>query len=411
MVPVHILGVGMTPFGKQPDATVRSLAEAAVREALADAGIGAEEVGAIAFGNAVQDAMEGQFGIRGQVALRDLPFGAVPVINVENACASASTALAVAIMQVRSGMAEVALAVGAEKMTHPDPALSLAAFEGSWERAERQATLERLARFGEGMPTPEAERAREARGSVFMDVYAAYAKAHMARFGTTQRQMAVIASKNHAHAVENPRAQFRRPFGVEEVLAARLVSWPMTLPMCSPVSDGAAAAVVVSEAALRRLGGARAVRVRAHAMATGGRRAPEAFGEHVARQAAQRAYEEAGLGPEAVQVVECHDATAFAELQVTELLGLCPLGEGGRLAESGATSLGGRVPLNPSGGLESKGHPIGATGLGMIHELVTQLRGEAGARQVEGARIALAENGGGQMGVEEAVVAVTILER
>jgi acetyl-CoA acetyltransferase len=411
MQPVFILGVGMTPFGRHREASVRSLAEQAVREALDDAGIAPEAVGAIAFGNAVQDAMEGQFGIRGQVALRNLPFDGVPVINVENACASASTALQVAILQVRSGEADIALAVGSEKMTHPDSALSLGAFEGSWERADREATLDRLRRYGEGMPTPPEDLARESKGSVFMDVYAAYAKAHMARFGTTQRQLAVVAAKNHRHSVENPRAQYRTAFSVEEVLGARLISWPMTLPMCSPISDGAAAAVVASEAAVRRLGAERAVRVRANVLMTGGRRGPEAFEEHVARRAALRAYDLAGLGPEAVDVVECHDATSFGELQMTELLGLCPIGEGGAFAESGATALGGRVPVNPSGGLESKGHPIGATGLGMIHELVTQLRGEAGPRQVEGARVAMAENGGGQMGYEEAVVSVTLLER
>ncbi len=411
MEAVHILGVGMTPFGRHGQASVRSLAEAAIREALDDAGIGPEAVGAIVFGNAVQDAMEGQYGIRGQVALRNLPFDGVPVINVENACASASTALQVAILQVRSGEAEIALAVGSEKMTHPDGALSLAAFEGSWERGDREATLERLGRFGEAMPTPPEERARESKGSVFMDVYAAYAKAHMARFGTTQRQMAVVAAKNHRHSVENPRAQYRKAFSVEEVLGARLISWPMTLPMCSPISDGAAAAVVASEAAVRRLGASRAVRVRAQVLMTGGRRGPEAFEEHVARRAALRAYDLAGIGPEDVDVVECHDATSFGELQMTELLGLCPIGEGGPFAESGVTALGGRVPVNPSGGLESKGHPIGATGLAMIHELVLQLRGEAGPRQVDGARVALAENGGGQMGYEEAVVSVTLLDR
>ena len=410
MEPVHILGVGMTPFGRHAGASVRGLAESAAREALADAGIGAEAVQAIAFGNAVQGAMEGQFGIRGQVALRGLPFDGVPVVNVENACASASTALAVAVMQVRAGMAEVALAVGAEKMTHADPARSLAAFEGSWERADREATLARLAALGAGMAVPEEEAAGGGARSVFMDVYAAFARFHMARFGTTRAQIAAVCAKNHGHSVHNPRAQYRRPFTVEEVLAARPVAWPLTLPMCSPVSDGAAAAVVASEAAARRIGLGRAVRLRACVMMAGGRREPEAYEAHIARRAAARAYGEAGIGPESVSVVECHDATAFGELQMTELLGLCPLGQGGALAESGATTLGGRVPVNPSGGLESKGHPIGATGLGMVHELVTQLRGEAGARQVPAARIGLAENGGGLMGVEEAAVAVTILE-
>lgn len=408
MEPVYIIGVGMTPFGRHT-LGVRDLAEAAVTEALADAGVGAEQIGAIAFGNAVQGAMEGQFGIRGQIALRHMAFDAVPIINVENACASATTALNVAITQVRAGVCDIALAVGSEKMTHPDTDLSIAAFEGSWERADRDATIARLTALGEGMATPAG--VRESPHTVFMDVYGAFAKFHMARFGTTQRQLAVVAAKNHGHSVHNPRAQYRRDFTVDEVLAARLIAWPMTLPMCSPISDGAAAAVVCNGAALARLGAARAVKIRAQVLMNGGRRAPDDLERHISRRAALRAYELSGLGPQDVDVVECHDATAFGEIQQSELLGFCDFGEGGPLAESGATTLGGRVPFNPSGGLESKGHPIGATGLGQMFELVTQLRGEAGARQVPGARIALAENGGGLMGVEEAAVAITVLER
>jgi acetyl-CoA acetyltransferase len=355
--------------------------------------------------------MEGQFGIRGQAALRDLRIGTVPIINVENACASATTALHTAIMQVQSGQTEMALAVGAEKMIHPDSALSMAAFEGSWDRADQDNILARLQALGQDAPTPAGELARETPHSVFMDVYGAFAKFHMARFCSTQRQLAVVASKNHGHSVHNPRSQYRKPFSVEQVLNARLITWPMTLPMCSPISDGAAAAVIVSERIARQAGMARAVTVRAAVLKSGGRRADDDLEHHVSRQAAQDAYEKAGLGPEDVDVVECHDATAFGELQQSEFLGFCALGEGGTLAESGATAIGGQIPINPSGGLESKGHPIGATGLGQIFELVTQLRGEAGPRQVEAARIALAENGGGLMGVEEAAVGITVLER
>jgi acetyl-CoA acetyltransferase len=405
----YIRGVGMTPFRRWPDRGVRDLAEEAVRAALADAGIAAGQVQAVAFANAVQDAIEGQYGIRGQIALRDMDFDAVPIINVENACASASTALNVALMQVRAGAADIALAVGSEKMTHPDPAVSVNAFEGSWERGARDAVIDRLVALGQGTPTPEG--VEESPRTVFMDVYAAFTKYHMARFGTTQRQMAAVAAKNHGHSVHNDRAQYRRPFTVDEVLAARTIAWPLTLPMCSPISDGAAAAVVVSADMARRLGMARAVRIRAQALMNGGRRAPDAVERHISRRAALAAYEAAGLGPADVDVVECHDATAFGEIQQSENLGFFDFGDGGPAAERGVTTLGGRIPFNPSGGLESKGHPIGATGLGQIFELVTQLRGEAGARQVEGARIALAENGGGLMGVEEAAVSVTLLER
>ena len=411
MEPVYIIGVGMTPFGRHPALSVRDMAESAVRDALADAGIVEQDIGAVAFANAVQGAMEGQFGIRGQIAMRNMQFDAVPIINVENACASATTALNVAITQVRAGVTDIALAVGSEKMVNPDSNLSMQAFEGSWERSDRDATIARLTRLGEKLPTLPEDLARETPHTVFMDVYGAFAKYHMARFGTTQRQLAVVASKNHGHSVHNPRSQYQRAFSVEDVLGARLIAWPMTLPMCSPISDGAAAAVVCNATALQRLGTMRAVRVRANVLMNGGRRAPDDLDRHISRRAATLAYETAGLGPDDIDVVECHDATAFGEIQQSELLGICAPGEGGPLAESGATALGGRIPFNPSGGLESKGHPIGATGLGQIYELVTQLRGEAGPRQVANARLALAENGGGLMGVEEAAVAITILER
>lgn len=407
---VYVVGVGMTPFGRFLETPLQTLAERAVTDAVSDAAVRPEDVGAIFFANAVQGVMEGQYGIRGQAALKDMPFDAVPIVNVENACASASTAFNLAVNHVRSGAAEVVLAVGAEKMVSEDPRRSMEAFRGSWDVHAEQETQEALLAMGRAMPTPEDERARESARTVFMDVYAAFAKYHMARFGTTQRQMAAVSAKNHGHSVHNPRSQHRKPFSVDEILAARLIAWPLTLPMCSPISDGAAAAVICSGAALRRFEARRAVRVRASVLMNGGRREPDELEKHISRRAARRAYEVAGLGPEDISVAEVHDASAFGEIQQTENLGFCPLGDGGALAEEGETALGGRIPVNPSGGLESKGHPIGATGLGQVYELVTQLRGEAGARQVENARLAIAENGGGLMRVEEAAVSITILE-
>lgn len=408
---VYIIGVGMTAFGRFLERPLKLLAEEAVSLALSDGGVSHGDIGAIAFANATQGVMEGQFGIRGQVALAALPFDAVPIINVENACASASTALQVAMMQVETGQAEIALAIGAEKMCHPNSALSMSAFEGSWDRVNSEETVKRLDAMASVLPTPSSEIGRESARTVFMDIYAAFAKYHMGRFGTTQRQIAAVSAKNHQHSVENTLSQYRRSFTVEEILASRLVAWPFTLPMCSPISDGAAAAVVCNGATLRRLGvGARAVKIRGFRLMNGGRREHHEIEKHISHRAAFSCYEAAAVGPEDIDVVECHDATAFGEIQQTENLGLFPFGDGGPAAERGDTRIGGRIPINPSGGLESKGHPIGATGLGQIYELVTQLRGEAGSRQVEGARLALQENGGGLMGIEEAAVVVSILE-
>jgi acetyl-CoA acetyltransferase len=234
---------------------------------------------------------------------------------------------------------------------------------------------------------------------------------HMREFGTTQEHLAVIASKNHNHSTLNPLSQYQKPFTVEEVLQAAPITYPLTLPMCSPVSDGAAAAIVCSAAGLKRLQAsqARNVRVLATIMQSGSNRGISEFEKHASKLAAQKAYEKAGVGPEDMHVAEVHDATAMGEIIELEALGLCKLGDGGPAAARGETRLGGRLPVNPSGGLESKGHPIGATGLGQIYELVTQLRGEADRRQVDGAKLAIAQNGGGICGIEEAITCVTIL--
>ena len=407
MSKVYIAGVGMTPFGKFLDRSIKDLSRQAVEAALADAGAAKTDVQAAFFANATQSPLEGQHMVGGQIALRDMGFERLPVFNVENACASSSSALNLAFAYVRGGLADVALAVGAEKMYGSDRDKTFSVFNGAWDVHTADATVARLEEIGRDVQAPAAGKGTER--SVFMDVYAALAKLHMKTFGSTQRDLAAVASKNHNHSVHNPLSQYRKAMSVDEVLAARSIAWPLTLPMCSPVSDGAAAALLVSEAALKRFARSRAVEIRASVVRSGVQRAPQDYQNHICRLAALQAYEAAGVGPEEVGVAEVHDASAFAELLQTELLGFCPLGEGGRLAQSGATSLGGRLPVNPSGGLESKGHPIGATGLGQVYELVAQLRGEAGARQVQGARIALAENGGGFYGYEEAVACVTIL--
>jgi acetyl-CoA acyltransferase len=399
----------MTRFGRRPGATVGSLAVAAALATLDDADTDAGTVDTAVFGNAFQGAIERQHSVRGQMALEQLGLGGIGVVNVENACAGASTALNVAVAQVGSGMADVALAVGAERMTGVPVDLVANGFEGCWDVSRKSESLALLDAMG-STATPESDVDENPDRSVFMDIYAAFAKHHMSRFGTTVRQLAAVASKNHAHSVHNPHAQYQRAFTVDEVLAARGVVWPFTTPMCSPLSDGAAAALVCSRAALRRFPGARPVRLRASVLMSGAARDADDLDRHVSRRAAQRAYELAGIGPEDIDVAEVHDATAFGEIQQTENLGMCKPGEGGVMAERGETSLSGSVPVNPSGGLESRGHPIGATGLAQIFELVTQLRGAAGNRQVRGARIAVAENGGGLLGVEEAAAAVTVLE-
>ena len=230
----------------------------------------------------------------------------------------------------------------------------------------------------------------------------------MDRSGATPTDFAKVVTKNQGNGKLNPKAQYGADLTVEEVLASREISPPLTLLMCSPVSDGGAALVLCSEQAAARLG-ADAVRVRSTALVSG--RDRDSDDDGAVERAVRRAYEASGVGPEDLDVVEVHDAAAPAELMVYEELGLCAPGDGPKLLASGETALGGRVPVNPSGGLLSKGHPIGATGCGQLVELVDQLRGRCGARQVEGARVALAENGGGFLGSDPAAVVITVLSR
>jgi acetyl-CoA acyltransferase len=243
--------------------------------------------------------------------------------------------------------------------------------------------------------------------SVFMDFYAAGARRHMERYGTTQRQLAVIASKAHNNSALNPLAQYTFTQTIEQVLEDRVVSYPLTRAMCAPVGDGSAAAIVCSERFLKAHSSSRAVLIRASVLKSGTRQGESDIG----RRASLAAYEKAGVGPEDINMAEVHDATAFGELVQSEQLGFCKTGEGGPFAESGATALDGKIPINPSGGLISRGHPIGASGLAQIYELTTQLRGEAGPRQIKKHRIAMAENGGGTIGGGEAAMTIHILEK
>jgi len=392
---VVIAGTGMTPFGKFLDESVRSLTERAVAAALADADAGVEEVGMIFFGNAAGGLLNGQECARGQVALRHTGLLGRPLVNVENACASSSTAFHLACMAVGAGQCEVALAIGAEKMSNADRALPIKALEAAADQAELTALKARIDPDGTGQ------------GSIFMDYYASQARAYMDRAGARAADLAAVSVKQRHAGALNPNAQFRHDVTEAEVLESRLISAPLTLMMCSSIGDGAAALVVMSADYARRKP-VRPVTVRACELRSG--LPDDAEAPAAAEVAAEAAYEAAGLGPEDIQVAEIHDAAAPAEFITSEQLGFCAPGEAVGLLRSGRTALGGDLPINPSGGLISRGHPIGATGAAQLVELADQLRGRAGKRQRAGARIALAENVGGLVGRDTASAVVTILE-
>jgi acetyl-CoA acetyltransferase len=412
MSKLYIAGIAMTVFGRHPERSLDDLAGEALRGALGDANCSLADIQEAYYSGMTNGALQGQLSIPGQVVLSKLGLSGLPIFNVENACASGSTAVHLATKSLRSGSCDIALAIGAEKMNIPDKARAMALFEAGWDVSRAEQNFATLRTMGEGVEVPPGSESDKPY-SRFMAIYAAMCRFHMKTWGTTQRQIAAVSAKNHQHSVHNPFSQFRKPFTVEEVLAAPPITYPITLPMCAPLSDGAAAVILCNEEGLARLGvdRGRCVEIAASVMRSFGQRSLEQFDHSVGHLAANAAYEQAGVGPEAMDVAEVHDASAMGEILQAENLGLVPYGEGGPAAERGDFSLGGRIPINPSGGLESKGHPLGATGIGQLYELVTQLRGEAGARQVEGARYAIQENGGGLQGIEEAAVAVHILRR
>ena len=391
---VVIGGTGMTRFGKFMDTSLRSLAADAAAAALDDAGTATDEVGMVFFGNAAGGLLGGQECVRGQVALRHAGLLGKPIVNVENACASSSTAFHLAVLAVGSGQCDVALAIGAEKMSNEDRSVPLKALEAAADRDEFEELKRRIAPGGAGG------------GSVFMDLYSSLARDFAARTGATAADFARVSVKQRRAGALNGKAQFQAEVSVDEVLESRMIAAPLTLMMCSPIGDGAAALVLMSEDCAARKA-VQPVAVLASVLRSGQGDDPAAA--PVAGAAAAAAYEDAGVGPEDIDVAEIHDAAAPAELMLSEQLRFCAPGDAVGLLRDGVTALDGRMPINPSGGLISKGHPIGATGAAQLVELADQLRGRSGARQREGARVGLAENAGGWIGADAAAACVTIL--
>ncbi|HUO11668.1 MAG TPA: thiolase family protein [Caulobacteraceae bacterium] len=362
MTEVYVVGVDMIKFGRFPDRTVPSMGAEAALMALDDAGVTIHDMQALYCGNLGQAG-----GMVGQRVLQEIGQTGIPVVNVANACATGATAFREGYMAIRAGQYDTVLCVGVEQMGK-----GLLGGGGG----------------GAGIPTEGLL------GSGTMPaVFAHVGMEHTRKYGTTFEQFAKVSVKNHHHSTLNPKAMYQVETPLQEVMGAEMISYPNTKLMCSVNVDGSAAAVLMSEKKAREKGLlGRAVRVRASAMTSDPytpRNLVMPDFNAVTRLAAKEAYEQAGVGPEDVNLVELHDCFATAEIVHYENLGLCGDGEAGRLIDNGDTALGGRVPVNVSGGLLSKGHPLGATGIANIYEVTTHLRGEAGGRQVEGARIGL----------------------
>ena len=394
---VYVIGAGMTRFAKT-EKTLKELVHEAVSGSIDDAGVQSSDLEAAYVGNAVAGIVTGQEMIRGQVLLRPLGVEGIPIFNLENACASAASALHLGWQAVATEIYDVVLCVGAEKLTHPDDKTVGMKAIGTAVDVEAQADM--ATHFGTG--------ADQSKRSFFMDIYADMTKEYMERTGATREHFAEVVVKNQHNGGLNPRAQYGGDYSVEDILNDREIVWPLTLRMCSPIGDGAAAVVLASEPVKRRLG-ARGPVIRASILLSGNRHDKADPTAGSSGRAARKAYEAAGIGPDEIDCAEVHDATAPAELMIYEQIGLAAPGGGPALIASGKTRLGGELPVNTSGGLLSKGHPIGATGIAQICEAVWQLRGEAGSRQVEGARVALTQNGGGWLEEDSAAMAVHVL--
>jgi acetyl-CoA acetyltransferase len=389
---VAIIGVGAHATGQFAGKELKDIAYPAVWNAIDDAGVRPADIEVAYVGNSLGGLLTGQEGVRGQVLLQHSGITGIPIVNVENACASAATALRGAWLEVASGAADVALALGAEKKFIGDSARTIGALSGVSE-----LDLSRM-------------------GMQFTTSYAIHPKinlkSRMAEYGWTIEDFAKPAVKNSANGALNPLAQHRRQLTIEQVVQSRVVVDPLTLYMCSSISDGAAAAVVCSLDAAKKFTAKQPIRIAACTLRSGVYRLPDDERLDTAATTAQAAYEQAGIGPEDLDAIELHDAMAPAELMLYERLGLCGPGDGPKLIDEGVTTLNGRLPVNPSGGLCSRGHPVGATGLLQIAELVWQMRGEAGERQIEKRpKVTLAQNQGGLLlGQDSAVYCCTILK-
>lgn len=376
---IWIVGTAMTSFGRFPELDLMDLASNATLDALADAGLTMQDVGVLALGNVYETNSH-----HGQRLQKQLGQFGVPVYNVSNACATGASAFKLAMLTLKAGEADVGLAVGVEQMG------KMGLIGGRKRPAGGRKEFHPSGRYGSVVKTEGILGTSQMPG-VFAQAGMEYALEH----GVTAEQFAKVAVKNHEHSTLNPLAQYQKAFSLEEILESEMISYPNTLPMCCPTGDGAAAAIVVTDAKLKSLDPdvrRRAVRVAASVMTSDPWTEADQVQPDVStltRQAADQAYESAGIGPEDLDLIELHDCFATAELIHYDNLRLCEPGGAGDFIDSGAPRRDGRLPVNVSGGLLSKGHPLGATGVANIFEVVTHLRGEAGDRQIEGARVGL----------------------
>ncbi len=408
---VAVIGVGMTRFGKYLDKGIKDLVRESAEKAIADAGITKKTIDAAYVGNAAAGLMTGQEMIRAQVTLSSMGIDSIPMYNVENACASSATAFHLAWMAVGAGIYDCALVVGFEKLYAEDKLKSFMALGSAVDVEMLQAIMKNPDSISDFLPVPVENLFGEGSGknrSVFMDMYAFYARHIMDKYDLTQEHYAKIAVKSHKNGANNPHAQHQKAVTLEEVLNSGDVSFPLTRMMCSPIGDGGAAAIVCSKEVAAQYT-TKPIWVAGSVIGSGKptNSDPE---DGITVRMGPKAFEAAGIGPDEIDVIEVHDATSPSEIIDLIDLKICKGEDAAKWIDEGYMEIDGEMPSNPSGGLATKGHPIGATGCGQIHEIVNQLRGTAGKRQVKGAKTGMTHNGGGILGLDAAAMALHIFK-
>jgi acetyl-CoA acetyltransferase len=403
---VAVVGIGMTRFGKFLNKGIKDLVREAVVDTLADAGMDKGLIEAAYVGNAAAGAMTGQHMIRGQVVLDPLGINEIPIYNVENACASSSFAFNLAWSAVAGGMHDCVLVVGFEKLFHQDKLKPFLALESALDVEDY---MDHFKSVEDSLPAgtkifPDGDQKR----SRLLDVYSFLTKRYMDKFNITQEHLAMLSVKAHKNGALNPNAQYQESVSMEQVLNSGDVTFPFTRMMCAPIGDGASAAIICSKQFAAKFT-TKPIWIGSSVVSSG--KVSTDLDDTITKRSATKLYETSGIGPEDIDVVEVHDTTSSAEIIDLIQLGLCPGGEASVRIEAGDFDLNGSLPCNPSGGLTTKGHPVGATGVAQIYEIVTQLRGDGGKRQAVNPKVGLTHNGGGILGIDAGAMALHVLKK
>jgi acetyl-CoA acetyltransferase len=404
---VAIVGAGMIKFGRYPEKGIKDLVRESVQHTLKDADLSSDKIEAAYVGSAVPGIMTGQEQIKAQVTLSSMGIDSIPMINIENACASSSSALHMAWISVGAGLYDCVLVVGFEKLYDQD---KLKSFFALGTAVDIEMVQKYLADF-EAKQQSNEKIMSESSGkskSIFMDMYAYYTRMYMDQYGLTQDHFVKLSVKSHKNGALNPHAMYQKQMNMEDIIKSGEIAFPLTRAMCSPVCDGAAAVIVCSKEKAQQF---TTTPVWIEGSVIGSGKISDEIGDTLTKRLGPKVFEAASIGPEDIDVIEVHDATTPSEIITLIELGICPGDQAPEWIDNGYFNIDGKMPSNPSGGLVTKGHPIGATGLGQIHEMVQQLRGNAGPRQVNNPKVAMTHNGGGILGVDAAAMALHILKK